>query len=120
MQNEQTRQNSFFGIIYEDLIPADHLLRNLTARVDFGFVRELVSDCYCPDNGRPSWDPLVLFKVAFLQFLHDLLDRRPRHVAETTLNSNRMRVSKYFWIPAAPGSVTRTLLFPPPARSTTV
>ena len=36
---------------------------------------ELVSDCYCPDNGRPSWDPLILFKVVFLQFLYDLSDR---------------------------------------------
>ena len=24
--------------------------------------------CYCPDKGRPSWDPLVLFKVVFLLF----------------------------------------------------
>jgi len=75
MQGEHSSQNSFFRMIYEDLIPADHLLRKLSAAVDFGFVRELVSDCYCPDNGRPSWDPLVLFKVVFLQFLYDLSDR---------------------------------------------
>ena len=56
--------------------------------MDFGFVSHLVSDCYCPDNGRPSWDPLVLFKAVFLlfdklrvvsnvepQFLYDLSDR---------------------------------------------
>jgi IS5 family transposase len=40
------------------------------------FVTALVSDCYCPDNGRPSWNPLVLFKVVFLQFLYDLSDRQ--------------------------------------------
>ena len=51
MQGEHSSQNSFFGMIYEDLIPADHLLRKLSAAVDFGFVRELVSDCYCPDKG---------------------------------------------------------------------
>jgi len=35
-----------------------------------------MSDCYCPDNGRPSWDPVILFKVVFLQFLYDLSDRQ--------------------------------------------
>jgi len=38
-------------MIYEDLIPADYLLRKPSAAVDFGFVRELVGDCYCPDQG---------------------------------------------------------------------
>ncbi len=75
MQGKHSSQSSFFGIIYEELIPGDHLLRKLAAAVDFSFVSELVGDCYCPDNGRPSWDPLVLFKVVFLQFLYDLSDR---------------------------------------------
>lgn len=37
----------------------------------FLFFHELISECYCPDNGRPSWDPLMLFKMVFLQFLFD-------------------------------------------------
>jgi len=53
MQGEHSSQNSFFGMIYEELIPADHLLCKLAAMVDFSLVSELVSDCYCPDNGRP-------------------------------------------------------------------
>jgi len=44
--------------------------------VDFDFVAELVSNAYCTDNGRPSWDPVLLFKVVFLQFLYDLSDRQ--------------------------------------------
>ena len=51
MQGEHTRQASFFGMIYEDLIPADHLRRKLSAAVDLSFVAEIVSDCYCPDKG---------------------------------------------------------------------
>jgi len=62
-------------MIYEEVIPPDHLLRRIAAAVDFSFVSELVRDCYCPDNGRPSWDPLVLFEVVFLQFLYDYSDR---------------------------------------------
>jgi IS5 family transposase len=76
MQGQQSSQSSFFAMIYEELIPSDHLLRRLSAAVDFSFVPDLVSDCYCPDNGRPSWDPLVLFKMVFLQFLYDLPDRQ--------------------------------------------
>jgi len=88
MQGEHSAQGSFFGMIYKELIPADHLLRQLAAAVDLTFVSETVSDCYCPDNGRPSWDPLILFKVVFLlfdklrvvsnvepQFMYDLSDR---------------------------------------------
>ncbi len=88
MQGEHSKQSSFFDMIYEELIPADHLLCKLAAAVDLSFVSGLVSDCYCPDNGRPSWDPLILFKVVFLlfdklrvvsnvepQFLYDLADR---------------------------------------------
>ncbi len=67
MQGEHTRQASFFGMIYEDLIPADHPLRQLAAAVDFSFVSDLVSDCYCSDNGRPSWDPLVLVSQEEIQ-----------------------------------------------------
>ncbi len=51
MQGEHSNQSSFFGMICEDLIPADHLLCKLSAAVDFGFVSEVVSDHYCPDKG---------------------------------------------------------------------
>ena len=51
MQGEHSSQGSFFGIIYEELIRPDHLLRKLPAAVDFSFVSELVSDCYYPDKG---------------------------------------------------------------------
>ena len=69
MQGEHAKESSFFGMIYEELMPADHLLRKLSAAVDLSFVSEIVSDCYSPDNGRPSWDPLVLFNgdICFAQ-----------------------------------------------------
>ena len=75
MQGQHSPQGSFFGMIYDELVPPEHLLRRIAAAVDFDFVSVLVRDCYCPGNGRPSWDPLVLFKVVFLQFLYDLSDR---------------------------------------------
>ncbi len=64
---QHSTQSSFFGMIYDELIPADHLLRQIAATVDLSFVSDLVNDCYCPDNGRPSWDPLVVFNVVSLR-----------------------------------------------------
>jgi len=56
-QGEDSSQSSFFGMIYGELIPTDHLQRKLAAAVDLSFVSETVSDCCCPDNGRPAWEP---------------------------------------------------------------
>jgi len=50
MQSQHSNQSSFFGMVYEELIPADQLLCKLAA-ADLGFVSETVSDCYCPDKG---------------------------------------------------------------------
>lgn len=75
MQGQQSSQLSFCGIVYDVLIPKDHLLRKIQNAVDFRFVAPLVADCYCSDNGRKSWDPVLLFKMVFLQFLYDLSDR---------------------------------------------
>jgi hypothetical protein len=52
MQGRQSSQSSFFEMICDELIPSDHLLRRLSATVDFWFVPDLVSDCYSLDNGR--------------------------------------------------------------------
>jgi len=38
-------------MIYEELVPAHHLLCKVAAAVDLSFVSETVSDCYCPDRG---------------------------------------------------------------------
>ena len=44
MQDEHSKESSFFGMIYEELIPADHLLYKLAAAVDLSFVSETVGD----------------------------------------------------------------------------
>ena len=46
----------------ESLVPAEHLLRKIDAAVDFNRVYEMVEALYSEDNGRPSVDPVVLFK----------------------------------------------------------
>ena len=50
----------------EDLVPEDHLLRKIDAAVDFRKIYEFVEGLYCDDNGRPSIDPVILFKMRLL------------------------------------------------------
>ena len=45
-----------------DLIPEDSLYRKIDKYIDFSFIYDEVKDLYCEDNGRPSFDPVVLFK----------------------------------------------------------
>ena len=56
----------------ESLVPANHLLRKIDAAVDFGKIYDMVEPLYCADNGRPSVDPVVLFKMVLIQHLYPL------------------------------------------------
>lgn len=69
----------------EMLVPQDHLLRKIDAAVDFNRVYEMVEPLYCEDNGRPSIDPVVLFKMVLIQHLYGLTSLR-RTAEEVRLN----------------------------------
>ena len=59
-------------ISIEYLVPQEHLLRQISAAVDFSKIYEFVKELYCDDNGRPSIDPVVLFKMVLIQHLYGL------------------------------------------------
>ena len=72
MQGEHMKQRSFFGMVYEELIPASHVLCKLAAAVDLSFVSELVSYCYCPGKGlRSSSVPRANVKTVELRRVED-------------------------------------------------
>ena len=56
----------------ESLVPKDHLLRKIDTAVDFNRIYEMVEPLYSEDNGRPSVDPVVLFKMVLIQHLYGL------------------------------------------------
>ena len=60
----------------EDLVPEDSLFRKIDTYIDFTFIYEKVKDLYCEDNGRPSVDPVVLFKLVFIQTIDGLKSMR--------------------------------------------
>ena len=53
----------------EEIVPKDHILRDIDGAISFDFIYDLVKDLYCADNGRPSIDPVVLFKIILIKFL---------------------------------------------------
>ena len=53
----------------ESLVPQGHLLRKVDRAVNFGKLYEIVEPLYSEDEGRPSVDPVVLFKIVLLQHL---------------------------------------------------
>ena len=70
----------------EDLVPQNHLLRKVSKSLDFSFIYPLVEDKYSLDNGRPSLDPVVLIKMAMLQYMFGIRSMR-QTVAEIEVNN---------------------------------
>ena len=60
----------------EELVPKDSLFRKVDKYIDFTFIYDEVRYLYCEDNGRPSIDPVVLFKLIFIQVLEGIKSMR--------------------------------------------
>lgn len=67
-------QFSDHAVLYDMLIPKDHLLRQINELVDFEFVYKELVDKYCPDNGRTAEDPVRMFKYLLLKTIYTLSD----------------------------------------------
>jgi len=76
LKNPTPHQAALEIVTFEELVPADHLLREIAATIDFGFIRDRVAHLYCPDNGRPALDPVILFKILFIGYLFGVRSER--------------------------------------------
>jgi len=85
----RTRQSDKRGELkildIEGLMPAQHLLRKIDKILDWTHIYDLTEKYYCEDNGRPSVDPVVLVKIAFLQHLYGIVSLR-KTLAEIEVN----------------------------------
>ena len=61
------KNDSFIFSTIEELVPLDHKVRELEEAIDWTFIYPLVKPLYKP-FGRPSIDPVVLFKMLFRTF----------------------------------------------------
>lgn len=59
----------------EDLVPQDHDVRKLDSCIDWDFIYPLVKNLYS-DFGRPSIDPVVLFKMVFINIVFGIHSMR--------------------------------------------
>lgn len=82
---EKSEHNTLEMVSVEGLVPFDHLLRKIDCAVDFTHIYDFVEDLYCMDNGRPSVDPVVLFKMVLIQHLYGIPSLR-RTVEEINMN----------------------------------
>lgn len=73
-QSENRRQVNIVCI--EDLVPENHILRDIDKAIDFSFIYDEVKELYCEDNGRPSIDPVVLFKIVMIQYTFGIRSMR--------------------------------------------
>jgi len=75
MLGKPNKQKDFFdSYVYENLLPAEHILLDIKDKIDFSFVEEETKDLYDNQLGRPSYPPEALFKMLFLEFYYNLSD----------------------------------------------
>src|SRR5665213_3497220 len=73
MIGRQEYQPKLFSTVdIEKLIPPNHLLRKIDRVLDLSFVRQLTEHLYCSDNGRPSIDPELFFRIYLIIFLYGI------------------------------------------------
>ena len=54
-------RNQIEFVSLEQMVPVDHLLRQIDAAIDFNKIYEFAGNLYGKDNGHPSIDPVVPF-----------------------------------------------------------
>ena len=52
---------------FDSIIPKDHILKKIDKIIDFNLIRKITEPCYCSNNGRPSIDPELFFRMGYFQ-----------------------------------------------------
>ena len=76
MMGRQSRQMAMIFVDLESLIPENHLLRKIDRTVSFNFIYDLLAPYY-PATGRPSVDPVSMFKMLLIGYLYAQTGKRP-------------------------------------------
>ena len=65
----------YYQLSLDNLVPPDHLLRQISEAVDFSFVYSLARPYYS-HTGQPSVDPVVIFKTLLIGYLYGTTSER--------------------------------------------
>src|SRR3712207_8145057 len=71
------------NISLDALVPKEHIIRKIDAAIDFSFIYEKVKPFYS-SIGKPSIDPVVLFKIILIQYLFGIRSMRQRSEEHTS------------------------------------
>jgi len=83
MNQSDSIQQKMLCVTLEEIMPKQHLLRDLDHLIDFSFIYEILKPMYS-QTGRPSIDPVVIVKMFLLGYcaLPEKADRREGEKAE--------------------------------------
>ena len=89
-KNADKNREQMMMFSMDDMVPQNHMLRLIDKAINWNFIYDLVEEKYCPDNGRPSMDPVMLIKIPFIQYLYGIKSMRQ------TMNEIEVNVA-YRW-----------------------
>ena len=72
-------------LIFAQIVPSDHYLRQLKDTLDFTPCRALVAECYAPKMGRGAIDPVRLLKLLLLGEHYALADEKLIQMAQVNV-----------------------------------
>ena len=76
-RNREKCQSQIHMLCIDDLVPKDHLLREIDAAIDFSFIYDEVEGMYCDlPIGRIGIDPVSLFKIIMIQYIFGIRSMR--------------------------------------------
>lgn len=65
----------YYQFSLDDLVPKNHLLRQISSAIDFSFVYSLTRSQYS-HTGQPSVDPVVIFKTMLIGYFYGITSER--------------------------------------------
>lgn len=75
----------FSQMIFDRLLPNDHILVKINSIMDFSFVYEKVKESYSNNMRRPSKDLAMMLKIMVLESLYNLSDPEVESRAKTDI-----------------------------------
>lgn len=88
-------------ISMDELVPKDHILRDIDRAIDLSFIYDLVADKYSKDKGRPSLDPVILIKLPLIQYMFGIRSMR-QTIKEIEVNAAYRWYLGLDWYDAVP------------------
>lgn len=76
-KKDRSAQRQIHMLCIEELVPKNHLLREIDKAISFDFIYEDVKGLYKEAEwGNPGIDPVSLFKIVFIQYIYGIRSMR--------------------------------------------